>query len=93
MENYELTLVMPGKSKSKEKSIKEKIEKLVQVFEGKIAKADSWGEMELAYIIKKEKTGFFLYFELELPKPQIKKLNEKLRSDGDFIRYLLIRKD
>lgn len=93
MDNYELTVVLPGKSRAKEKTMKEKIEKLIKVFEGKIAKADTWGEIELAYLIKKEKSGYFLYFELELERPSVKKLNEKLRSDGDFIRYLLVRKD
>ncbi len=93
MENYELTLVMPGKAKAKEKTVKERIEKVLKTLEGKIAKAESWGEIELSYDIKKEKSGIFLYFELELGKSSVKALNEKLRMDGDVIRYLLVKKD
>lgn len=93
MNQYELTLVLPGKSKAKEKTATEKIEKLVKTFEGKIEKSETWGEIELAYRIKKEKSGYFLHFNLNLNPKFTKTLNEKLRVDGEFIRYLLIRKD
>ncbi len=93
MENYELTLVLPGKAKSKEKTVKERIEKVIKTLEGKVAKAESWGEIELSYDIKKEKTGIFMYFELELLKSSVKAINEKLRMDGDVIRYLLVTKN
>jgi len=93
MENYELTLVLPGKSKSKEKTITEKIEKIVKTLEGKVAKMENWGEIELSYEIKKEKYGIFLYFDLELARNTVKALNEKLRMEGEVIRYLLVTKD
>lgn len=93
MENYELTLVLPGKAKTKEKTVTEKIQKLIKVLEGKIVKAENWGEIELSYKIKKEQSGIFLYFELELGRSTVKALNEKLRMDGEVIRYLLVTKD
>jgi len=91
MDKYELTLVLPGKSKAKEKSTKEKVEKLVKSVDGKVAKSDSWGEIELAYKIKNESSGFFVYFDLELSKDAVKALNDKLRMQNEFIRYLLVK--
>ena len=70
-----------------------KIEKLVKTFEGKVDKSETWGEIELAYRIKKEKSGYFLHFNLSLNPKFAKTLNEKLRVDGEIIRYLLIRID
>jgi small subunit ribosomal protein S6 len=93
MNIYELTLVLPGKSKAKEKTFNEKIEKLIKSLDGKVAKAESWGEIELSYKIKKERSGFFLYFDLELDSPNVKKLDDKLRMEGEVIRYLLVRKE
>lgn len=93
MKQYELTLVLPGKSKAKEKTISEKIEKLVKSLEGKIVKAENWGEIELSYDVKKEKSGYFLYFDIELDGVNVKALNEKLRREGEVIRYLLVTKE
>ena len=93
MNQYELTLVLPGKSKAKEKTFNEKIEKLIKSLDGKVQKTESWGEIELSYKIKKERSGFFLYFDLELDSPSVKKLDDKLRMEGEVIRYLLVKKE
>ena len=89
--NYELTLVLPGKAKAKEKTVKEKVEKFVESLKGKVEKFESWGEIELAYRIKKEESGIFLHFNLELEQDAVKKLDDKLRVDGEVIRYLLVK--
>jgi small subunit ribosomal protein S6 len=93
MNKYELTLVLPGKGKVKEKTFTEKIEKIVKVSDGKVLKKETWGELELSYPLKKETTGFFLHFNLELEGSAVKALDEKMRLDDDLIRYLLVRKD
>jgi small subunit ribosomal protein S6 len=93
MNTYELTLVLPGKAKAKEKTFTEKIEKYVKIVDGKVTKKDIWGEIELSYPIKKEKTGYFMHFNLELNGNTVKGVDEKLRVDDDLLRYLLIRKD
>jgi len=91
MDKYELTLVLPGKSKAKEKTTKEKIEKMVKSLDGKVEKSESWGEIELAYKIKKESSGFFVYFDLELGKSAVKALSDKLRMQDEVIRFLLVK--
>ena len=94
MGKYELTIVLDGKvSPAKKKKITETVEKLVAVSKGKLGKVEDWGEKELAYKIGKSETGFFTYFELELDPGGVKGLNDKLRTDADVIRYLLIRKN
>jgi ribosomal protein S6 len=94
MQKYELTVVLPGGvSAAKKKTATEKIEKLVTTGKGKVVKLDEWGKIDLAYKIKKEASGFFLFYELELEGSQARSLNEKLSMDEGFIRYLLIRKD
>ena len=91
---YELTVVLYGKAGSaKKKKITETLESLMKVFKGKIAVSTDWGVKDLAYKIQKLSSGLYLYFELELDGVSTKALNEKLRVDGDVLRYLLIRKD
>lgn len=94
MGKYELTVVLPGQaSVSKEKKAKETIEKLIKVFNGKIDKFEKWGEMELAYKIRKEENGIFLFFNLELPSEAATEINKKLKMEDDIMRYLLIKKE
>jgi small subunit ribosomal protein S6 len=94
MNKYELTLVLDGKAgAAKKKKVAETLEKLLKIFKGVIKDAKEWGVKELAYKIGKSETGLFLYYEIELDAASVKALNEKLRTDPDLIRYLLIRKE
>lgn len=94
MNKYELTLVLDGKAgASKKKKITEALESLLKIFKGKVTESKDWGVKEMAYKIEKSTSGLYLYFELELEAIGVKGLNDKLRVDGDILRYLLIRKD
>ena len=45
----------------------------------------------MAYKIDKSVTGLYLYFVLELDGKGVKALNDKLRVDGEIIRFLIVR--
>lgn len=94
MRNYELTLVLPGKATAaKKKDAVEKLEKLLKINNGKVVNSEDWGVKDLAYSIKKNEAGVFLYFDIELPPQSLKNLRDKVRLDGDIIRYLLVVKE
>jgi len=94
MNKYELTIVLDGKSgAAKKKKIVESFEKVLETFKGKVTESNDWGVKELAYKIGKSESGLYLYFELELDPKGAKSLNEKLRTDADVLRFLLINKD
>jgi len=94
MNTYELTLILEGKASSaKKKSLVEKIEKLVKLNKGKILKKDDWGKKDFAYPIKKNDTGVYLFFEIELEPETANKISEKINIDDEILRHLIIRKD
>jgi small subunit ribosomal protein S6 len=94
MNKYELTLVLDGKAgAAKKKKVTETLEKVLAIFKGAIKESKEWGVKELAYKIGKSETGLFLFFEIELDPSGAKALNDKLRTDPDLIRFLLINKD
>jgi small subunit ribosomal protein S6 len=94
MNKYELTIVLDGKAgAATKKKVTETLEKVLGIFKGAIKDSKEWGVKELAYKINKSDTGLFLFFELELDPKGAKALNDKLRVDGDIIRYLLINKE
>ena len=94
MNKYELTLVLDGKAgAAKKKKVSETVEKVLGIFKGVIKESKDWGVKELAYKIDKCETGLFLFFEIEADPKAIKSLNDKLRTDSDIIRFLLINKE
>jgi small subunit ribosomal protein S6 len=94
MRNYELVVVLDGKTTpAKKKAFIEKLEKLVDSAKGKLGKAKDWGVKDLAYKIKKSTTGAYLIFPLELNADSVMNISEKMRLDGEIVRYLLVRKE
>ena len=94
MNQYELAVVLPGGvTAAKKKAARELIEKLVNVNQGKVNEVEDWGDTDLMYPIKKNETGTFLIFNLELEPAAAKALEPKLKVEDQFIRYLLVKKD
>lgn len=94
MNQYELAVVLPGGATSaKKKTVRELIEKLVKVNEGKVNQVEEWGDTELMYPIKKHTSGNFMIFDLELNAEGAKSLEPKLKVEDQFIRYMLVKKD
>jgi len=94
MYEYELTLVLDGKTQAaKKKKVLDNLEKVLKIFKGTVKKSEEWGVKELAYKLGKSETGLYLYFELEMEPASLKGLNDKLRTDEDVLRYLIVRKD
>lgn len=92
MQKYELTLVLDGKGgAAKKKKAEEALEKVIKIFKGAVKTSKEWGVKELAYKLGKSDTGHYLFFELELDPKGVKALNDKLRTDSDILRYLLIK--
>lgn len=93
MNKYELTVVLDAKAgAAKKKKVTEAIEKVLALFKGKITETKDWGVKELAYKIAKSTSGLYTFFELELDPSGVKALNDKLRTDADVLRFLLINK-
>jgi len=94
MQLYELTLVLPDKATpAKKKQVTSTIESMVKVFKGKIKTTKDWGKIKFEYPIKKNESGNFLHFVLELEKESASQIEQKLRLEESVIRYLLIKKE
>lgn len=92
MSKYELTIVLDGKATSaKKKAVLETLEKTVGLLSGKMGTVEDWGVKELSYPIKKLTAGLFVFIPLDLPEEAAKKLTEKIKTENDIIRYLLVR--
>lgn len=94
MNLYELTVVIPGTaSAQKKKSAQDTIEKLVKVNQGQVKNLEDLGKIDLAYPIQKNDTGLFMRFDVEMEGEGAKAINNRLRAEDEFIRYLLVKKE
>jgi len=58
----------------------------------KFEKEDLWGKRHLAYSIKGHEEGYYILYDLTLPKGGVDKINTDLRLISDILRYILIKK-
>lgn len=68
-----------------------KIKDLIESNGGKIVDLDRWGRKRLAYMINKNRIGYYVIYQFEAPAPFIKELERIYRLDENIIRYMTIK--
>ena len=92
MNFYEHTLIARHDiSPSQIKQIEEKYSKIIEGNDGNIIKFESWGLMNLSYLIKKNKKGNYLHFKIEGNGKTIKELEKTEKIDKNLLRYLTVK--
>lgn len=92
MNNYYLTLVLKADmDEAKRKALIDTMTNKLLGADGKIDKADLWGNKELAYPIKRQTKGYFAHFEITADPKDAKDLDRTLKVEDDILRYLLMR--
>jgi len=66
---------------------------LVREHGGEVTKTEHWGLKTLAYRIKKNRKGHYVFFNIDAPAETIAELERNLRLNEDILRYLTIRVD
>ena len=92
MNLYEHTIIArQDTSPSQIKQLQEKYTKIVEKNEGDIVKIESWGLMNLAYIIKKNKKGNYIHFKIKADGKAISELEKNEKIDKNLLRYLTVK--
>ena len=92
MNFYEHTIIArQDTSPSQLKQIQDKYADLVIKNDGKVVKAESWGLLNLAYLIKKNKKGNYIHFKIEGFGETISELEKNEKIDKALLRYLTVR--
>jgi small subunit ribosomal protein S6 len=91
MRLYELTLIIDS---SLDESIIqteiEKIESRITDSGGKIHRLDRWGLKRLAYVIKKQTQGYYVFFLFEADPGLTAEIEKNLKLSENILRYLTI---
>ncbi len=60
---------------------------------GDVTKTELWGLKTLAYRIKKNRKGHYVFFNIDAPSAAVQELERNLRLNEDVLRYLTVRVD
>lgn len=72
------------------------IEELTKIIEdngAKVVKTENWGLRNIAYRIKKNRKGFYVFFGIDGPAAAINELERNIRLNEDIIRFMTVRVD
>jgi small subunit ribosomal protein S6 len=94
MRLYELGLILRvDKTEDELADLVETIKGWIVNQEGKIVKEDVRGRRRLAYPIAKQRDGYYIFYEIEMPTTAPAEIERNLNISEDVLRYLFIRCD
>lgn len=93
MNQYEIAVLYHPDLEVDLSKAEEKVTKIIASNGGKIVKTDNWGKRKLAYIIKKQDYGIYVFYVVEIPGEGVKKVESTLNITDEVIRYLIVRPD
>lgn len=94
MSYYECTFIArQDLLKSQAEALADSYESLLKEHKGKVSKKEYWGLRNLAYPVKKNKRGHYMFFNVEAPSSAIQEMERQMRFNEDVIRYLSVKVD
>jgi small subunit ribosomal protein S6 len=90
MRNYEIAIVLHPDLEIDIESATSKVEKIIELAKGKIVKKDNWGKRKLAYKIKKQDWGIYVFYNVQLDPSAVAQIEGTLRITEEVMRYLLV---
>ena len=92
MNLYEHTIIArQDASPADLKQLTDKYSKIVEKNEGEVVKAENWGLLNLAYLIKKNKKGSYIHFKIKGKGNVIEELEKSEVIDKKLLRYLTVK--
>jgi len=71
----------------------DRVQKIFKDNSGKTVSTDNWGKRKLAYTIKKQEHGIYVFYTVELPAEGLQKVEAALNITDEVIRYLITAPD
>lgn len=93
MNQYEIAVLYHPDLEVDLSKAEEKITKLFTDNGGSVINTDNWGKRKLAYTIKKQEYGIYVFYTVEMPGEGVKKVESTLNITDEVIRYLIVRPD
>lgn len=92
MNKYELMTIYPAEDE-KFKEGSDAVKAVLSEFGATIEKEDSYGDRDLAYIIKKYKRGRFHLFTIKVNPAKIADISRQFGLNHNLLKYLFVKLD
>ena len=86
-------IVRPDSSPQQVEALAGKMETLVQEGGGDVPKTEIWGLKSLAYRIKKNRKGHYVFMNVDASAETLGELERNLRFNEDVLRFMSVRVD
>ena len=94
MRRYEtIFIVRPSLGEDDYTSIIDRTSGIIKDFDGTMLTIDKWGLKKLAYDIKKETQGFYVYLEYASTPDAVNEIERIFRIEDKVLKYLTIKLD
>lgn len=90
MRQYEIAVVLHPDLEIDIEGATTKIEKIIANAGGKVTKKDNWGKRKLAYQIKKQDWGIYVFYQVSLDPSNVASIDSTLRITEEVMRYLIV---
>lgn len=92
MRRYELIYILrPSLGEDEINTVNEYVQKIISDESGSIIDLNKWGMKKLAYPIKKEIQGFYVYCEYAGTPAAVAEIERRFRIDDTVLKYLTIK--
>lgn len=92
LHEYETTVIVHPETVDTEVArITERVDGVIQNFNGNVLFKDDWGVRKLAYLIAKQPRGRYLYFNYVSTAPCIAEVERIMRIESEVIRFMTVR--
>lgn len=93
MSQYEIAIVYHPSLEVDLSKAEEQILKVFAASKAKVTNTDNWGKRKLAYPIKKQEYGIYVFYTLDIEPSEVKKIETALNITDEIIRYLIVKPD
>lgn len=70
-----------------------RVEKIFTDNGGKVVNTDNWGKRKLAYPINKNEHAVYVFYTVELPAENVRKVESVMNITDEVIRFMITRPD
>lgn len=88
-----LVLVHPDQGEPGSKEVAARIKALIEEQGGPVSQVQEWGVRELAYVVEKQRRGFYLLFEYRASSKALQEVERNLKLMDPVLRYVSVRQD
>ena len=86
-----LVLIHPDQGEAGSKEMAARIGKLIEDQAGTVSQVQEWGVRDLAYLVAKQRRGFYLLFEYRSGSKALMEIERNLKLMDGVLRYVSVR--